>query len=832
MKWPKGKKKNGSAKKKKAGSQQSSPTKSGADQRSQVSTPGGSAGGGGGSLGLGTLRLGTLRADSGSAPMCTPTPTSRRQSISDLLGPDTDGEGEDLSTVTASPALRNIISHKKSLSGSFDTKRGKGDSITTYTSEEKAVFACHLNAHLVGDSFLTHLMPLDPGGADLFDSFKDGVLMCRIVCLAIPGSIADTNINAPTEDEPLSLYKANENLNVALEAAENHGLQVVNIGATDIIQGRPASILGLTWQLIRIHLLAQINLKGCPDLIHLMEEGESKEAFFELPVEEVLLRWFNHHLRWGGSERRVANFGDDLADGRCYVTLIKELNDKFKGEEVDPAQDEDAKRAQFRRACLVISGAEGIGLAPLIRANHITGKAHLYNVAFVAQLLNRRPRIHRESLHLDASVAMQAWFRMVSVMRRTNPVLEKRRQSAQTLTRACRRWMTARIRVRAATTLQALWRGGEGRATAASRRFLVAKRLADQAEVKAARQAAKRKREAAALQREKEAAAARSMQALARGVATRQAVSEALESRGLPLLLAEQRRRGLYGSDLKESKLMQGISPRTSAASSIRMSEDSPAGEGGQDQSFGGGSITPAYDGAELQGSPSWFDRVFSGMSFGLPDRGNKNPKRTAAAAAMVIQRWQRRVAAARVETARARQEVANRRWAVDKLHSAYANKWRFEVAARRERRQKWEEEARKNIGGKGGGGLRGLWADITRLASSDDLFSFKGWRARRQARQLQKAMEDADADCCDVAGEHVLASEIDAWKLPNQVFGSAGVGEAQEERARAMCRLKDDAAWSSPEKALSPVKVFAMVSVLLTVAFEGVLPNAAAIGL
>lgn len=58
--------------------------------------------------------------------------------------------------------------------------------------------------------------------------------------------------------------------------------------------------------------------------------------------------------------------------------------------------------------------------------------------------------------------------------------------------------------------------------------------------------------------------------------------------------------------------------------------------------------------------------------------------------------------------------------------------------------------------------------------------------------------MEDADADCCDVAGEHVLASEIDAWKLPNQVFGSAGVGEAQEERARALCRLEDDGEISS----------------------------------
>lgn len=56
-------------------------------------------------------------------------------------------------------------------------------------SSMQAVFACHLNAHLMGDPFLKHIVPLDPRGADFFDSFKDGVLMCRIVCLAIPGSI-------------------------------------------------------------------------------------------------------------------------------------------------------------------------------------------------------------------------------------------------------------------------------------------------------------------------------------------------------------------------------------------------------------------------------------------------------------------------------------------------------------------------------------------------------------------------------------------------------------------------------------------------------------------
>ena len=72
---------------------------------------------------------------------------------------------------------------------------------------------------------------------------------------------ADSKINVPVGAEPLGLYKATENLNAALKAAESAGLQVVNIGAADIIEGRPASILGLSWQLIRVHLLAQINLK-------------------------------------------------------------------------------------------------------------------------------------------------------------------------------------------------------------------------------------------------------------------------------------------------------------------------------------------------------------------------------------------------------------------------------------------------------------------------------------------------------------------------------------------------------------------------------------------
>lgn len=61
-------------------------------------------------VGLGTLRLGLVRSKSFS--VSTPTPTSRRQLISELLGAESEGEADE--PVTASPALRSMISRKSS----------------------------------------------------------------------------------------------------------------------------------------------------------------------------------------------------------------------------------------------------------------------------------------------------------------------------------------------------------------------------------------------------------------------------------------------------------------------------------------------------------------------------------------------------------------------------------------------------------------------------------------------------------------------------------------------------------------------------------------------
>ena len=95
---------------------------------------------------------------------------------------------------------------------------------------------------------------------------------------------------------PSRVLAVNENLNLAINAAKSIGLTVVNIGAGDLIEGRPHLVLGLVWQLVKLCLLSKINLKSNPNLIRMLQEGETLEQLLKLPPEKLLLRWLNHHL--------------------------------------------------------------------------------------------------------------------------------------------------------------------------------------------------------------------------------------------------------------------------------------------------------------------------------------------------------------------------------------------------------------------------------------------------------------------------------------------------------------------------------------------------------
>ena len=74
-------------------------------------------------------------------------------------------------------------------------------------------------------------------------------------------------------------------------------------------------LLGLLWQVIKQVVLEKINLKHFP-------KGEQLSDLLKLNPEELLLRWFNYHLKAAGYDKNISNFSNDIKDSEKYTILL------------------------------------------------------------------------------------------------------------------------------------------------------------------------------------------------------------------------------------------------------------------------------------------------------------------------------------------------------------------------------------------------------------------------------------------------------------------------------------------------------------------------------
>lgn len=88
------------------------------------------------------------------------------------------------------------------------------------------------------------------------------------------------------------------------------------------MEKREHIVLGLLWQIIRIHLSNQITLKSYPEIIVLKREDEEDEVFKKLGYEEILIRWINYHIKKNGGTKVVGNLGRDLSDSEGYGHVL------------------------------------------------------------------------------------------------------------------------------------------------------------------------------------------------------------------------------------------------------------------------------------------------------------------------------------------------------------------------------------------------------------------------------------------------------------------------------------------------------------------------------
>jgi plastin-1 len=200
----------------------------------------------------------------------------------------------------------------------------------------------------------------------------------------------------------MNVHMKTENLNLAINSAKAIGCSVVNIGASDILEAKEYLVLGLIWQIVRIGLLANINLQNHPELFRLLEPGEEIGDLLKLPPEQILLRWFNYHLKKANHPRRVSNFSGDIKDSENYTVLLSQL-----------APDKCDKKAlslsdHNERAKVVLDNAAKIDCKKFVRPRDIVRGNPKLNLAFVANIFNTCPGL--EPLTDAEKAALDEWL--------------------------------------------------------------------------------------------------------------------------------------------------------------------------------------------------------------------------------------------------------------------------------------------------------------------------------------------------------------------------------------------------------------------------------------
>eukprot|EP01016_Furgasonia_blochmanni_P032466 TRINITY_DN3348_c0_g1_i3.p2 TRINITY_DN3348_c0_g1~~TRINITY_DN3348_c0_g1_i3.p2 ORF type:complete len:211 (+),score=89.06 TRINITY_DN3348_c0_g1_i3:142-774(+) len=188
----------------------------------------------------------------------------------------------------------------------------------SFSEEEVYAYTEFINSILQNDG-LDPLIPMNPNSHDLFTNLGNGLILCKLINKIQPGIIDPRAINSK---KTLNIFQIKENLNLAISAAKAVGCVVVSIFPETIIEKREHMILGLIWQILKVYVLCQINLKHCPALVRLLNEGEELQDLLKLSPEDLLLRWFNYHLKAAGYPKTIKNFSDDVKDGEAYTCLL------------------------------------------------------------------------------------------------------------------------------------------------------------------------------------------------------------------------------------------------------------------------------------------------------------------------------------------------------------------------------------------------------------------------------------------------------------------------------------------------------------------------------
>lgn len=173
-------------------------------------------------------------------------------------------------------------------------------------------------------------------------------------------------------------------MNLALNACKGIGLRIPGIKPEAFTEKKHHLILAVLWQVVRLVLTQAIDLKHCPEIMRLAEEGEELAGLMKLGPETILIRWINFHLKKQGVDRKINNLGGDLKDSVALIHVLNSLEPSKCSLEALGETD------NLKRAERMILSAESIEVPAVVRPTDITTGNVKLNTIFVAELFNTK----------------------------------------------------------------------------------------------------------------------------------------------------------------------------------------------------------------------------------------------------------------------------------------------------------------------------------------------------------------------------------------------------------------------------------------------------------
>ncbi len=245
-----------------------------------------------------------------------------------------------------------------------------------YNVNERKAYCKLMNQIFANDPDTKDVIPLDPETTEVYDKVKDGKILAKLVNLIAPATIDDRVLvtDKPTRDDKLA------NLNLALNAAKSVGV-ICDTTAEDVLNGKRQPINDLLYNLLKPIALKKVKIQDFPQLLRLKQDKEEVEDLLTLGPEDLLIRWFNHHLKNAGHPE-LANLGDDVKDSARYTKLLNQL-DKDKCD-LSCIDEPDLKK----RGEKTLDNGKKIGANVYILPEDIPSGNERLNTLFTAELYN------------------------------------------------------------------------------------------------------------------------------------------------------------------------------------------------------------------------------------------------------------------------------------------------------------------------------------------------------------------------------------------------------------------------------------------------------------